>query len=221
MFNTEFTYVNNTYRLVVDSTLAVKTAAWLEQQGVVFDRYFKHEGFCKFIFISAPDKAIALITAKYPLFSTTPVKEAIPEALFVSNVCSDGVNVCHYFLCKSAEEASAFASHLRKTFVTKMKVFTLFDKVAFAYGKKATYLLEMDSDTYNRLVQRFGVPITADFAAPVQICPEYYFADCYTPASIKAKYRKLSKLHHPDCGGDSETFTAIANQYQEAMTNLS
>jgi hypothetical protein len=215
MFATEFTYVNNTYRLVVDSTLAVKTAAWLESQGVVFDRYFKHEGFCKFIFISAPDKAIALITAKYPLPVETLVEEPTPERVFVAvGNSSDIVYNSYYIQCKTPEDAITLQDKLHDEINTCWSIH-LDEEHNRIYFQDPDYYDGMYA-LYNELVNWFGVP--------VRTCPDtspYYFSDCNTPAEVKAKYRKLSKIHHPNLGGNSETLIVIANQYQEAMTSLS
>ena len=35
-----------------------------------------------------------------------------------------------------------------------------------------------------------------------------------TTAQIRKQYRELSKLHHPDKGGDPEVFTKIAKAYE-------
>jgi hypothetical protein len=230
MFNTEFTCVNNTYRLVVDSTLAIPTAAWLESQGVVFDRYFKHEGFCKFIFITAPDKAIALISAKYPLPVETPVAKELGKPLYMFLVSYSSGEPRYWIECQSNEEAWKLAVEMRQPFIHLSCI------VGLSVNGNTVSLIP-DGDALSALIDRlmtdlisklgFGDPVVTDKeqnperASVVTGHNPYYFADCYTPASIKAKYRKLSKIHHPDCGGDSETFTAIANQYQEAMTSLS
>jgi hypothetical protein len=214
MFNTEFTYVNNTYRLVVDSTLAVKTAAWLEQQGVVFDRYFKHEGFCKFIFISAPDKAIALITAKYPLptepIVATPDTGSAPEYKFVVRGDMpklDMIYNCYWVECESPELAQCLALELEESIDTYWNIVAEGCRVHFQDPDFEDDMVLL----YYQLVARFRSPVNQDELRVLKMNSgtlPYYFDDCHTPESIKAKYRQLSKLHHPDCGGDSETFTA-------------
>lgn len=37
---------------------------------------------------------------------------------------------------------------------------------------------------------------------------------------IKAAFRRLSKIHHPDCGGTHEEFTKISKAYNEAMKGI-
>jgi hypothetical protein len=238
MFATEFTYVNDTYRLVVDSSLAIQTAAWLDKQGVTYDRYFKHEGFCKFIFISAPDKAIALISTKYPL-PTEPVV-AIPDAESNSSTAKELHNSLYRFMvsyssgkprywieCQSGEEAWDLILKMKRPPINLscfIGLRVVGNAVSLVPDTEAP--LSLIDKLINDLVDRlgFGAPVatSSDLLAPSQTYPDsYYFADCYTPASIKAKYRKLSKLHHPDLGGDSETFIAIAEQYEEAITSLS
>lgn len=38
-----------------------------------------------------------------------------------------------------------------------------------------------------------------------------------SPTEIKTAYRKLARIHHPDKGGDSDTFEAIANAYRTML----
>jgi DnaJ-class molecular chaperone len=38
-----------------------------------------------------------------------------------------------------------------------------------------------------------------------------------TPTELKAKYRELMKLNHPDQGGDGETFDKINKAYKKAL----
>jgi hypothetical protein len=45
----------------------------------------------------------------------------------------------------------------------------------------------------------------------------YFFADIYTDKEIKARYRQLSKIHHPDAGGNPEMFHALQSQYLQAI----
>ncbi|MBO4331208.1 MAG: hypothetical protein J5827_03950, partial [Oscillospiraceae bacterium] len=46
-----------------------------------------------------------------------------------------------------------------------------------------------------------------------------YFADCTDEASVKARWRELSKQYHPDAGGNADVFATISNQHdiQEAF----
>ena len=39
-----------------------------------------------------------------------------------------------------------------------------------------------------------------------------------SPSDIKAAYRKLARIHHPDKGGDSNTFEAIARAYRTLLS---
>lgn len=41
-----------------------------------------------------------------------------------------------------------------------------------------------------------------------------FFADCKTEEQVKARYRELVKIHHPDVGGDSKTFIKIQKEYE-------
>ena len=47
-----------------------------------------------------------------------------------------------------------------------------------------------------------------------------FFVNCRTLDDLKAEYRRLVKIHHPDRGGDLETMKAINNDYQEAFEAL-
>lgn len=40
-----------------------------------------------------------------------------------------------------------------------------------------------------------------------------YFNDIKTLDELKREYRRLSKIHHPDCGGNEETMKAINNEH--------
>jgi hypothetical protein len=220
MFPTEFTCVNSAYRLIVDSTLAIQTAAWLDRQGVTYDRYFVHEGFCKFIFISAPDKAISLVTAKYPLVQSTTAIAAPQdwsEYQFVKAFDTDSMDNGFWVVCPSPELAARFAAGLQvQTYIRN-------NQVHFADSDMES---TMTPELFLRLVECFGEPsvywnrerIAPEFEDSE---PSYYFADCNTSESVKARYHQLSKLHHPDCGGNSETFIEIADEYQKAVAQFS
>lgn len=47
-----------------------------------------------------------------------------------------------------------------------------------------------------------------------------YFENCTTADELKKAYFRLSKLHHPDRGGDPETMKEINRQYSEACDAL-
>lgn len=46
---------------------------------------------------------------------------------------------------------------------------------------------------------------------------EHYFLNCHTVFEIKARFRELAMIHHPDRGGDNETMRIVLEQYQEAL----
>jgi len=48
-----------------------------------------------------------------------------------------------------------------------------------------------------------------------------FFAGCKTEEQIKKRYKDLCKVYHPDMGnGDSETFTAIKEEYESRMASF-
>ena len=47
-----------------------------------------------------------------------------------------------------------------------------------------------------------------------------YFNNCHSLEELKAEYRRLAKIHHPDRGGDTEVMKAINNEYEEAFKVL-
>ena len=47
-----------------------------------------------------------------------------------------------------------------------------------------------------------------------------YFQTCTTINDVKALYRNLSKVHHPDMGGCTATMQAINNEYSFACAKL-
>ena len=47
-----------------------------------------------------------------------------------------------------------------------------------------------------------------------------YFTNVRTLDEIKKEYRRLSKLHHPDYGGDEEIMRAINNEHDELFESL-
>ena len=44
-----------------------------------------------------------------------------------------------------------------------------------------------------------------------------FFKGCLTVEQIKAEYKRLARLHHPDLGGDLETMKALNNAYEKAL----
>ena len=47
-----------------------------------------------------------------------------------------------------------------------------------------------------------------------------YFESCKNLDELKREYRRLSKIHHPDLGGDLETMKAVNNAYEAAFEML-
>ena len=41
-----------------------------------------------------------------------------------------------------------------------------------------------------------------------------------TPDEIKKAYRKLASKHHPDKGGDPDTFNRIKDEYEKRLANF-
>ena len=44
-----------------------------------------------------------------------------------------------------------------------------------------------------------------------------FFDNCFDEASIKARFRELCKLHHPDLGGSEETMKQVNLEYEERL----
>jgi len=40
-----------------------------------------------------------------------------------------------------------------------------------------------------------------------------FFTECRNLDQLKAEYKRLAKIHHPDCGGDDATMAAINAEY--------
>jgi len=47
-----------------------------------------------------------------------------------------------------------------------------------------------------------------------------YFEDITTLEGLKRKYRELSKIHHPDLGGNTQIMQAINAQYEDMLTRV-
>ena len=47
-----------------------------------------------------------------------------------------------------------------------------------------------------------------------------YFDNLHTLNEIKAEYKRLAKIHHPDVGGETATMQAINSQYAEAVKRI-
>lgn len=44
-----------------------------------------------------------------------------------------------------------------------------------------------------------------------------FFSNCFSEAEIKARYRELCKIHHPDLGGDVEMMKALNLAYEDKL----
>lgn len=44
-----------------------------------------------------------------------------------------------------------------------------------------------------------------------------HFTHCHTLEALKAEYKRLVKIHHPDIGGDPEIMKAINAEYDDAV----
>lgn len=47
-----------------------------------------------------------------------------------------------------------------------------------------------------------------------------FFTHCQTVAEVKAEYRRLAKLHHPDRGGDTVTMQQVNATYHTVLESL-
>jgi DnaJ family protein A protein 2 len=45
--------------------------------------------------------------------------------------------------------------------------------------------------------------------------------NCTTPEELKKAYKKLALRHHPDKGGDPESFKALTQEYEQRLANFS
>lgn len=44
-----------------------------------------------------------------------------------------------------------------------------------------------------------------------------FFQGCFNETEIKARYRDLCRVHHPDCGGDTRTMQDVNAEYKDAL----
>lgn len=42
-----------------------------------------------------------------------------------------------------------------------------------------------------------------------------FYANCHTLEELKAEYKRLAKMYHPDCGGSDEIMAQVNAQYDE------
>ncbi|MGX5742718.1 J domain-containing protein [Bacillus toyonensis] len=47
-----------------------------------------------------------------------------------------------------------------------------------------------------------------------------FFQNVSTLEQLKKEYKRLAKVHHPDCGGNHESFIALKNEYDELFKRL-
>lgn len=47
-----------------------------------------------------------------------------------------------------------------------------------------------------------------------------YFTHLHTIEAVKAEYKRLAKIHHPDVGGNTATMQTINRQYTERVNHL-
>jgi hypothetical protein len=47
-----------------------------------------------------------------------------------------------------------------------------------------------------------------------------YFNSCENIEELKAEYRRLVKIHHPDAGGDEKTMKIVNNEFHNAIDNV-
>lgn len=47
-----------------------------------------------------------------------------------------------------------------------------------------------------------------------------YFENCQTLEDLKKEYRRLTKIHHPDCGGDEQIMKQINSAYESKFNLL-
>ena len=47
-----------------------------------------------------------------------------------------------------------------------------------------------------------------------------FFTNCKSLDELKAEYRRLIKIHHPDCGGDAGVMKQVNNDYEARFEQL-
>lgn len=47
-----------------------------------------------------------------------------------------------------------------------------------------------------------------------------YFKGIASMEALKAEYKRLAKIHHPDCGGDDATMAEINDEYDRAVKGI-
>lgn len=211
------TFSNNSV-LRVDLSKFDITSEWLTKHGVKFEafRYIRSTGdsYAVFEFISAPQSVIDAHNAKF-----NPQPESWETDEYVS--CDPNLfNVITFVLSEFSPEqisgvAIAYEIDHEQSFNDIVESFV---RVAHQYFdfpldiEKAIrdYIYRNESSTNSFFDCWDDAPFTSN----------EYFALCNTTAELKAEYRRLSKIHHPDCGGDAATFAVIAEQYQNCRTIL-
>ena len=47
-----------------------------------------------------------------------------------------------------------------------------------------------------------------------------FYINCHTLEELKAEYKRLAKMYHPDCGGSDEMMAQVNAQYDELAKRL-
>lgn len=90
---------------------------------------------------------------------------------------------------------------------------------ATAFSKYVLFeLINPSQSVVDKLDAKFNPMTTEEFISLFNLNPLFtYFDQCNTIAEVKAEYRRLAKSMHPDCGGNTDEFVKLNQQYQEAL----
>lgn len=158
---------------------------------------------------------------------TSPVFTLTAQATYelVLPVTTDAIKVTAWLESKGASFDRYFRSNGTVKFVFIAIPETLVCQIASKYSLVDLTPLSL---TIPDTIPEFETVIPeypsqkSDSDRPESLTPEpvetpYFFADIYTDKEIKARYRQLSKIHHPDAGGNPEMFQALHSQYLAAI----
>jgi hypothetical protein len=169
------------------------------------------------------------IASKYSLVDETPATTVTPETtqetpdyVFIKRgdlPDSECIYNVYWFECKSPAIAEELADNLEHSLNTCWFINVQGSRVVFEDPEMEDSMIPY---ILNQLIARFGKPVNQEdlrqastplpWDAPTT--ETYFFDDCYTPEELKAKYRQLSKIHHPDAGGNPDTFVELTKQYE-------